>query len=287
MLSSVITRLSALHDWATEKPYVGVLVRASDRGFADQGRDAAASIAYYTLLSLFPLILGLISIGGFFLKSEEIQLRVNELIVELLPVSSDLVTQNIDSLVRIRGAAGITSIIVLMWSASKMVGALSRAINRALGLKRTFAIYLSSLRYFVLTVVVALLIFVTMAVAPAIELLSGMQLDLIGTRWNALLDVIASSAAGLLMTAALIGAVYTLVPYQQLPWRDLLPGLLVAAVSIEIGKSVFVWYIETATNYSTVYGSVSSIIVLLIWLYFAARVVLFGAEVIAVNREMK
>jgi membrane protein len=114
-----------------------------------------------------------------------------------------------------------------------------------------------------------------------------MQLDLIGTRWNALLDVIASSAAGLLMTAALIGAVYTLVPYQRLPWRDLLPGLLVAAVSIEIGKSVFVWYIETATNYSTVYGSVSSIIVLLIWLYFAARVVLFGAEVIAVNREMK
>ena len=182
MLSSVIARLSALHDWAIEISYVGVLVRASDRGFADQGRDTAASIAYYTLLSLFPLILGLISIGGFFLKSEEIQLRINELIVELLPVSSDLVTQNIDSLVRIRGAAGITSIIVLMWSASKMVGALSRAINRALGLKRTFAIYLSSLRYFVLTVVVALLIFLTMAVAPAVELLSGMQLDLIGTR---------------------------------------------------------------------------------------------------------
>ena len=168
-------------------------MRAIDKGMDDQGRDMAASIAYYTLLSLFPLILGLVSIGGFFLMSEEIQLRVNELIVQLLPVSADLVTRNIDSLVRIRGAAGITSIVVLMWSASKMVGALSRAINRALGLKRTYAVYLSSLRYFVLTVVVASLVFLAMAVAPAVELLSGMQLEWLSTRVNVLLDVIASN----------------------------------------------------------------------------------------------
>jgi len=50
---------------------------------------------------------------------------------------------------------------------------------------------------------------------------------------------------------------------------------------------LFVWYVETAADYSAVYGSVSSIIVLLIWLYFSARVVLFGAEVISVNRNQK
>ena len=66
-----------------------------------------------------------------------------------------------------------------------------------------------------------------------------------------------------------------------------LPGLLVAAVLIETGKSLFVWYVETAANYSAVYGSVSSIIVLLIWLYFSARVVLFGAEVISVSRSQE
>jgi len=208
MLSPVIARLSALHDWAIERPYVGILARASDKGLENQGKDTAASIAYYTLLSLFPLILGLVSIGGFFLKSEVTQLRVNELIVKVLPVSAEFVTQNIESLVRIRGAAGVTSVIVLMWSASKMVGALSRAINRALGMQRNFAIYLSSLRYLALTLVVAMLVLLTLAVAPA-------------------------------------------------------------------------------ANYNAVYGSVSSIIVLLIWLYFSARVVLFGAEVISVNRDQK
>ena len=67
----------------------------------------------------------------------------------------------------------------------------------------------------------------------------------------------------------------------------MLPGLSVAAVLIETGKSLFVWYIETAANYSAVYGSISSIIVLLIWLYFSARVVLFGAQVISVSRSKK
>ena len=85
----------------------------------------------------------------------------------------------------------------------------------------------------------------------------------------------------------MVGAVYALVPYQRLLLRDLLPGLLVAAVLIETGKSLFVWYIETAANYSAVYGSISSIIVLLIWLYFSARVVLFGAQVISVSRSQK
>ena len=285
MLSPVIARLSALHDWAIERPYVGILVRAGDKGLENQGKDSAASIAYYTLLSLFPMILGLVSIGGFFLKSEVIQLRVNDLIIEVLPVSAEFVTRNIESLVRIRGAAGITSIIVLMWSASKMVGAMSRSINRALGMRRNYAIYLSPLRYFALTLIVAVLILLSLAVAPAAELLSELQLELLGTRWNTVLDLIASRAVGLLATGLMIGAVYTLVPYQRLPWRDLLPGLLVVAVLIETGKSLFVWYMETAANYSAVYGSVSSIIVLLIWLYFSARVVLFGAEVISVSRR--
>jgi membrane protein len=285
MLSPVIARLSALHDWAIEQPYVGILVRAGDKGLENQGKDSAASIAYYTLLSLFPMILGLVSIGGFFLKSEVIQLRVNSLIVETLPVSAEYVTRTIESLVRARGAAGITSVIVLMWSASKMVGAMSRSINRALGMRRNYAIYLSSLRYFALTLIVAVLILLTLAVAPAAELLSELELELIGKRWNTVLDVIANRTVGLLATGLMVGAVYALLPYQKVPWRDLLPGLLVAAVLIESGKALFVWYMETAANYSAVYGSVSSIIVLLIWLYFSARVVLFGAEVINVSRS--
>ena len=54
---------------------------------------------------------------------------------------------------------------------------------------------------------------------------------------------------------------------------------------IEVGKQLFTLYMKSAAEYSAVYGSVSSIIVLLLWLYFSARVVLYGAELISVSVE--
>jgi len=64
-----------------------------------------------------------------------------------------------------------------------------------------------------------------------------------------------------------------------------LPGAAVAALLFEAGKAMFVYYINNIAHLEAVYGSVSSIIVLLLWLYFSARVVLLGAELIAVRRE--
>ncbi len=270
--------------WLTRLPYIGLLVRAAARGRKNYDKDMAASITYYTFLSLFPLILGLAAVGGFFLKSADLQMRVNELIVEILPVSSEFVSRNIASLIRIRGTAGLTSVIVLLWSASKMVGALSRAINHALEMQRPFAFYFSTLRYFGLTILVAVIMILTMVLSPMVEVLADLELEFVGKRWNAVFNFVASSATGILFTGMLVALIYALLPYQRLPWRVLLPGVVTATLSIELGKSLFAFYIEFASNYSTVYGSLSSIIVLLIWLYFSARVILYGAEVISEMR---
>ena len=78
---------------------------------------------------------------------------------------------------------------------------------------------------------------------------------------------------------------YILVPYQRLPMREILPGLIVATLLLEAGKRLFTWYVDQAADYSAVYGSLSSIIVMLIWMYYAARVVLYGAEVISIMRH--
>ncbi len=285
MLKKAAEIEGALEEWAASLPYFGVLVRAAIKGQKHYDKDMAASVTYYTFLSLFPLLLGLAALGGYFLKSADLQSRVNDLLVEILPVSNDFVARNIESLINVRGAAGVTSIVVLLWSGSKMVSALNRGVNRALGLKRPFAMFLSSLRSFVLTLVVASLVFLTMAIAPLVEVLADLELDLIGERWNSVLDVIASRTAGLLLTGSLISAVYLLLPYERQPWRVLLPGMVLATVMIEAGKQLFAFYVVSSTNYSAVYGSVSSIIVLLLWLYFSARVLLYGAELIGVVRK--
>ena len=287
MSRSFSKRVKNIVDASYRLPVVGILVRAGVESQKDLARDRSASIAYFTILSLFPLILGIVAITGFFLKSAEAQVRVNQFIVELLPVSADFVTRNIDDLVRIHGAAGLTSIIVLMWSGSKMVAALSRGINSALDLKRPYAFYLSRLRNFGLTLIVALMIFLAIAVTPMVEILNELELEFVGEPWNSYIGLIAGHIGGFAITSFLLGVIYVLVPFQQPYWKDLLPGILVAALLIELGKELFVLYVENVSRYNAVYGSVSSIIVLLIWLYFSARVLLYGTEVISVFRAQR
>lgn len=287
MLARIEQSLTSLLEWAKRQPYLGVLARAASRGISQGDKDMAASMAFFTFLSMFPLMLGLVSLGGFVLKSEEMQLRLNRFIVELLPVSADLVTPALDSIVRIRGAAGVTSVLTLIWSAKKMIGAISRAVNNALDQRSRYAIYLSSLRNFALTLLLATIIVLTLTLAPLLEVLSEMQLEFFGKRGNELIEIVGGRTSSVVATTIMVGSVYVLVPHHRLKPMEILPGLLTATVLIEIGKSLFVTYIERASSYSTVYGSMSSMIVLLIWLYLSARIVVYGAEVISVNKEGK
>jgi membrane protein len=81
-----------------------------------------------------------------------------------------------------------------------------------------------------------------------------------------------------------ISVLYRLVPYERLHWREVIPGALIAAFLFQIGKAIFILYVENVGNLRAVYGSLSSVIVLLLWLYFSGRVLLFGVEVIAARR---
>ncbi len=117
----------------SRRPVIGALTRAALRSQRNKDKDMAASIAYYTFLSLFPMILGLFAIAGQLIKAKDAQQRLIDYFVDLFPISSDSVVRNIESLVQLRGAMGAVSVVLLMWSAKKMVSAIRRSINNALG----------------------------------------------------------------------------------------------------------------------------------------------------------
>jgi membrane protein len=287
LLDSLSARIGEITEKACRLPFLGVFVRAALREQRHLAKDMSASIAFFTFLSLFPLFLGIFALAGMFLDSADVQERLGEFLTRTLPASADVVTGNIETLIRLRGTAGVVSVVLLLWSGSKMVGALSRGINNALGLEWPLDLYLSPLRNFALTLTVSILVLATIALAPVVEIITELDLGFIGRRGNAFLDSIAGRTVGFVASGSLLSAIYWLVPYQRLPWRDLLPGILVAAVSLEIAKQLFVSYLGNLSRYDAIYGSVSSIIVLLVWLYFSARMVLYCTEVIGVYRESR
>ena len=118
-----------------------------------------------------------------------------------------------------------------------------------------------------------------------LEIVIQLDLGFLGNRLTRVLTFADGYLAGVVFTFLILTVLYRLVPFEKPAWREALPGALFAALVFELGKTVFSIYIDTVANFEAVYGSVSSIIMLLLWLYFAARVILFGAELIAVRRE--
>ena len=269
-------------DVVARVPGAAVIVRAAEKSNEDHAKDMAASTAFYGFFSLFPLLVGVVAGASFFIDRDEIESRLDRMLAGEFPGSADFLKTNIEALIDQRGAASIASVLGLLWSASKMFGALNRGINLAFGVPEERPFYLSKLRYFAMTVGLSLLLLVAVGASTVLDLVS--QLDL--TRFGfdgTLFASLGGRVASLVSIFVTVILIYKLVPYERHAWRGLLLGALAATLLFELGKALFVFYLGNVGNLEAVYGSLTSVIVLLLWLYFSARVLLFGAEICALR----
>ena len=265
-------------------PVLGVVLRAMEKSYQDDAKDTAASIAYFSFFSLFPLMVGVVAGASLFLDRGDIQSRLDRMLSGDFPGSADFLRTNIEALIDQRGAASIASVLGLLWSGSKMFGALSRGINLAFGVPRERWFHPSRLRYFAMTIGLSVLLLVAVGASTAIDVVSQLGLTRFG--WDGTpFASFGGRVASLVSIFVTVTLIYKLVPHERHAWRDVLLGALAATLLFELGKTLFVLYLGNVGNLKAVYGSLTSVIVLLLWLYFSARVLLFGAGICAVQIE--
>ena len=113
------------------KRWVQMMLRVFQEMGNDQATHLAAGIAYYSMLSLFPLLLGLLSISGSILTYGSLEADFLEFVTDNLPGSRDFVEENVNQVVRFRGLLGVAGVVGLLWSSSTVLGAIARAVNLA------------------------------------------------------------------------------------------------------------------------------------------------------------
>src|SRR6185503_16995315 len=96
-----------------------------------QAAQASAGLAYYTFFSIFPLMLLFIAGGSYFLDSHQVFNTVTQFIQQALPISRQVINENLEEILQERGTAGIVSLLILLWSASGMFTILAYNINLA------------------------------------------------------------------------------------------------------------------------------------------------------------
>jgi membrane protein len=249
------------------------LLRVAESSGRIQNGDMAASIAYYAILSLFPLLLGIIAILGYFLPTGTVQQQLFDIIRSDLPGSLDLVKQNIDQVISLRGTLGILSLAGLLWTGSSIFGAIGRAVNRAWGITKFRPYYIRKSRDIFIAVASSLLFYLSLAMSFISSYLQLLPPVFQGWPVAALTRLLS-----FLLLAVMLALIYKFMPNYKTSWGNIWPGIILATILLEAMRSLFVFYLQEFANFQLVYGSVASVIVLLVWLYVASFIIILGAQ---------
>jgi membrane protein len=156
-----------------------------------------------------------------------------------------------------------------------MFSAVSRAINRAWDIRRYRPFYIRKPRELGMVFGIGLLFLLSLG-ASAIILILRRVLNLPAA--DLIIVNVGSWLVAFLLILAVFLLLYKLIPNTRTYWRYVWPGALLAAILFEIARTLFVFYLENFANYQLIYGSISSIIVLLVWIYYSAFIMILGAE---------
>jgi membrane protein len=259
---------------------VGASWRAINDFLGKNGPQLSAAISYYTLFSLFPLIVAIISGLSFLLGQESIDELANR-VAQQSPVSEETISEIITSAVNSRNIAGIVGILGLLWAGTAVFGSIRKGINATWGITRPRSFLKERLIDITFMVVAAVLmlisIFSTAILTYLMEILEFITRETYVD--GALLWERLASALPPTLSFIVFFAIYWLLPNTNVKITEPLPGAIFATTGFEILKNVFVWFIGNSSIYSTIYGSVGSIVVLLVWVYVSSIILLFGSTI--------
>jgi membrane protein len=271
-----------------KQSWKGVLKRALREFSEDNVTDWAAALTYYGVLSIFPMLLALISLLGLFGASATQPLLDNISSVAPGP-AKDIVTQAIQNLQKSQGAAGVLFFVGLaaaLWSASGYVGAFMRASNDIWDVEEGRPAWKTiPLRLGVTALLLVLLTISALAVVLTGPLAKSIG-DIVGLGSTAVMVWdIAKWPVLILLVSFMIALLYYAAPNVKHPkFQWVSPGSIMAVVLWIVASALFAFYVANFSSYNKTYGALGGVIVFLTWLWITNCVILLGAEF---NAEME
>ncbi len=247
----------------------------------------AAQMAYFFLLALFPLMIFMVTLLGY------LPIDPNEIftiVKDFAPSNSLSIVQETIQEVTSNQNGGLLSVGFLgtIWSASNAMNVVIKGLNHAYDVKETRAFYiarglsilLTFAFIFIIAIMLILQVFGQQIGEIAFEFLGmGDEFLVVWTWVRFLLPPI--------VLFLVFAGLYYLAPNLKIKYVTVMPGAIFASVGWIIVSLGFSFYVNNFGNYSATYGSIGGIIVLMIWLYLSAMLILIGGEINALRNDQK
>lgn len=269
---------------------LGVCGAAVRAWWDDDALRLGASLAYYTLFAIAPILLVATAVAGMVFSAEAVR---GEIVGQLDHLVGREGARAVQSLLegasqrRTGIVATIAGSIAFLVAATGAFLELQSALNTIWRVKpkpgtNLKAFLVDRLRSFGLVVAVGFLLMVSLAVTAALAALNqwlARRAPAIPLLWNGVSMLVSLSVA-----TGLFGMLFRVLPDVRLQWRDVMTGALVTAVLFTIGQQLIGLYLGQSSMASS-YGAAGSVMILLLWVYYSCQILLLGAEFTRVYAE--
>jgi len=261
--------------------WLQVAKRVKDEAKADNASLLAGGVAFFALLALVPLLVAVLAIWGIFASPADATRLIRDLASGLPNSAQRLVSDQLRSIsTRSNGGLGITaiiSIVIALWSASSGTKHLIEAVNTAYDEEegRGFV----RVRGLALLLTLGAIVFLLVAIGFIAVVPSALDDAGIPDAVRTAVEIAIWPALGVMMVLGL-AVLYRVAPDRDDPkWRWVSWGAVVATVLWLVGSAGFAVYASNFGSYDETYGSLGGVVVLMLWLYLTALVVVLGAEI--------
>jgi len=262
-------------------PGLNVLLRAIRNYVLHQSANQAGSLAFSSVLSMFPLLLLLSSAAGYIGGPGDVAALASRVLGYAPPVVRDALKPVVDQVLAQRNQALLTiGLLVTLWTASSGMQAVRSAMNRSYGIHKGLPFWKARIKVTLFTIVVGAGVLFTFSSVVVMPYLWRLLEDNVGAgrdiAW--LRDGVRYGSAFVVLTV-LYSLLYGWLPDTRLHLRTVLPGALVGAALWVAGAATLSYTLRSAGKLTLVYGSFAGLVATLVFLYASATTLIFGAEV--------
>jgi membrane protein len=261
-----------------------VILRAAQDWWDDNCLRLAASLAYYTALSLAPLVLLIVGLAGMVLDRQQVATQLTTQLESLMgSAGRELVTSILTTSTPAGGTwVTVVGLVTLLIGATAVFGELQATMNLIWEVRPAptggawaglLVLLKERLLSLALVFALAFLLLVSLVISATLTAAAAFFWGPVQTLLSRILEL----AVSLLVLTLMFALLYRYVPDAEVRWRDVWLGGIMTAVLFALGKTAIGYYLGRA-SVGSAYGAAGSMVVLLVWVYYSALIVFFGAE---------
>jgi membrane protein len=250
----------------------------------DYALSMGAALAYYTLFSLAPLLLIVISVAGLVFGEDAARGEVSKQLGALMGAQSASAVEAL--LVSVKkpaegAAVSIVGLVLLLVGATTVFGELQDALDRIwrvparVGTSGWVSLVRSRLLSFGMVLAIGFLLVVSLVASAALALV-GRWGEPLFRGWYALAEI-TNAIGSFALIAAMFALIYKVMPRARVQWNDVWIGAVFTSLLFLLGKSLIGWYVSSS-GIASGFGAAGSLVVILLWVYYSAQIFLIGAE---------